>query len=87
MKFLAKVIPKSRREEVKFDGSVIKVWLHAAPEGGKANDELVRILAEKLSLSKKSVTIVSGFSSRNKAVDILGVTARDLARIFPTDGS
>ncbi len=80
MRFSVKVIPKSRRQEVKLDGNVIKVWLHAAPTDGKANDELVRILADKFSVSKNSVTIISGFSIRSKTVDILGLTREEMQK-------
>jgi hypothetical protein len=88
MRFSVKVIPKSSRQGVKIDGNVIKVWLHAAPADGRANEELVRTLANLFSVSKNRVTIVSGFSSRIKIVDILGVSGQpDQARTFPMDGN
>jgi len=40
------------------------------------------MLADKLRIPKSSVEIVSGFSSRNKIVDILGVTAEDIEKIL-----
>lgn len=69
-----KVIPKSGRLELKFDGKTLKVWLKSAPEDGKANDELVRILADKFDLPKSAIEIVHGFSSKNKIVDIAGIS-------------
>jgi len=77
-----KVIPKSGRSELKMMGNSYKAWLKSAPADGQANEELVRMLADKLRIPKSSVEIVSGFSSRNKIVDILGVTAEDIEKIL-----
>lgn len=44
--------------------------LHSPPEGGRANDELVEILARILRLPRASVRIVRGTSSRRKTVEI-----------------
>lgn len=77
-----KVIPKSGRSELKRVGNSLKAWLKSAPEDGKANDELVRILADKLNVRKSEIEIVSGFSSRNKVVDIVGVSATDIEKIL-----
>jgi len=49
-------------------GSGWKVRVAAAPEDGKANDAVVRLLADTLSLPARDVRIVSGRSSRDKTV-------------------
>jgi uncharacterized protein (TIGR00251 family) len=77
-----KVIPKSGRSELKMVGNSLKVWLKSAPADGKANDELLRTLADKFGVTKSSVEIISGFSSRNKIVDILGVTSDEIKKIL-----
>ena len=77
-----KVIPKSGRSELKMVGKTLKVWLKSAPANGKANEELVRILADRFDISVSEVRIFSGFSSRNKIVDILGVTQGDIEKIL-----
>ena len=77
-----KDIPKSGRSELKKVGNSIKVWLKSAPADGKANAELVRTLADKLKIAKSRIEIVSGFSSRNKSVDIVGVTQDDIEKIL-----
>ena len=74
-KITIKVIPKSSRQEVKKVGDVTKVWLHASPTEGQANEELVLVLAKHFSVPKSAVKIVSGLASRNKVVDILGINA------------
>jgi uncharacterized protein (TIGR00251 family) len=77
-----KVIPKSGRSELKMVGNSLKAWLKSAPEDGKANDELVRTLADKLAIKKSDVEIISGFSSRNKNVDISGISVDDIKKIL-----
>jgi uncharacterized protein (TIGR00251 family) len=65
-------------------GSAWKVRVTAAPEGGKANDADVRLLAETLALSARDIEIVSGHSSRDKTVEVAGIdhdeTERRLAK-------
>ena len=75
-----KVIPKSGQSKLKFEGKTLRVWLKSAPEDGKANDELVRILADKLEISLASIKISRGFSSRNKIVDISGISVEEIEK-------
>ena len=57
-----------------------KVRVTAAPEGGKANDALLRLLAERLDLPSKSLTLVSGPSSKDKIVELHGIDTADSER-------
>ena len=75
-----KVIPKSGRLQLKFDGDTLKVWLKSAPEDGKANAELVRILAKKFKIPRTDIQIVRGLSSRNKNVDITGISLEEMKK-------
>ena len=45
----------------------------AAPEAGKANDAVVRLLADILRLPVRDIEIVSGHSSRDKIVELAGI--------------
>jgi hypothetical protein len=47
-----------------------KVKLTAPPVDGKANDMLIKILAEYFDVPKSSLNIVGGKSTRIKMVDI-----------------
>ena len=76
-----KVIPKSSRQDLKMEGKTLKVWLHAPPEKGKANQELVLILAKKLHIPKSSIQIIKGESTKNKLVDIEGITLEEIQKI------
>ena len=57
-----------------------KVRVTAAPEGGKANDALLRLLAERLDLPSKSLTLVSGPSSKHKIVELHGIDTTEAER-------
>jgi uncharacterized protein (TIGR00251 family) len=54
---------------------VLEVALAAPPVDGAANEELVRVLAAHFDVPKRSVSIVSGHTSRHKLVR-LGVVPR-----------
>jgi uncharacterized protein YggU (UPF0235/DUF167 family) len=50
-----------------------KVRVTAAPEHGRANDAVLRLLADALSLPRESLTLVSGHSGRDKIVELTGL--------------
>lgn len=52
----------------------------AAPEDGKANDAVIRLLAETLALPARDVQIVSGRSSRDKTVALEGMQPEEIER-------
>jgi uncharacterized protein YggU (UPF0235/DUF167 family) len=56
------------------------VRVAASPEGGRANDAVVRLLAETLELPQRDVTIVSGQSARDKIVSLTGITSAEVER-------
>jgi len=51
------------------------VRLAAPPVEGAANDALIDLLAERLSVPRRAIRIVSGERGRQKRVAIAGVTA------------
>ena len=65
-----RVIPKCQRTEWAgvMDDGVLKVRLHAVPEKGKANDELIRFLASEFGVARSQFRILSGASSQNKLI-------------------
>lgn len=71
MKKQIKVKPNSKQQNIieMSDGSLI-VHLKSPPVDGKANSELIAILAEKYHLPKSKINIKSGLSSRQKVVEI-----------------
>ena len=66
-----KVVPSSGKQCCQRDKSgKIKCYLKSAPEGGKANAELIKFLSKKLSLPQDQLMILQGATSRNKVIKI-----------------
>ena len=61
-------------------GDALKVRVAAAPEGGRANDACLALVAETLGVTADQVEITSGASSRSKRVRITGLAPADVAR-------
>jgi uncharacterized protein (TIGR00251 family) len=71
-----KAVPGASRSEIVGRlGAALKIRVAAPPEGGKANREILDLLAERLGLPAASVTLVSGAASPAKVVELLGITA------------
>lgn len=66
-----KVKPNSKRQEImaELDGS-FTVYLKSPPVDGKANEELIKLLAKKFDVPKSEIIIKSGLSSRNKLIEL-----------------
>ena len=63
----------ARGEVVGRHGEAWKVRVAAPPEEGRANDAVVRLLAETLSVPRRAVTLVSGHGARDKIVELAGL--------------
>jgi uncharacterized protein (TIGR00251 family) len=65
------VHPGARRTEVAgVYGDALKIRLAAPPVDGKANVALIEFIAQRLSLPKSAVRLVSGQTSRRKILEI-----------------
>lgn len=74
-----KALPGSKRDEVRgVDGGALKVAVTAPPEKGRANKALLAVLAEFFSVSRGDVAIIGGETSRDKRVEVAGVTAAEI---------
>jgi uncharacterized protein len=77
------VAPGARRSEVVGRlGDAWKLRVRSAPEKGRANDEVTELLANTLRLPARDVRIVAGRASRDKLVEIDGLTAEEVERIL-----
>jgi hypothetical protein len=71
-----KVIPNAPKDEiVGWRGSDLTVKITAPPLDGRANDHLRGYLAEIFGVPAVDVEILSGETSRNKRVQVIGVSA------------
>lgn len=76
-----KVTPKARRNRVEglapeADGAVaLKLSVTAAPEGGKANEAVIRLLADEWGVAKTAISVVLGAADRRKLLHVAGEPA------------
>ncbi len=71
MRMKVKVVPGSSKDEVVGPyGAGLKVRVSAAPEKGKANAAVIRLLAGHYGVTTKHIHIVSGHGSPAKLVEI-----------------
>lgn len=69
-----KAVPGASRSEIVGRlGPALKVRVAAPPEGGKANREVLALVAAKLGLAEARVTLVSGQSAAAKVLSVRGV--------------
>lgn len=69
--FKIRVQPRASKNQIMgIHGDALKIHLTAPPVGNAANKACCTFLADRLSIAKSSVSIVSGQRSRNKQVRI-----------------
>ena len=61
-----RVRPGARRNEIALEGDLIRVQVTAAPEDGKANAAVVKLLAKALGVAKSRLVLERGATSRDK---------------------
>ena len=70
-----KVIPNASRNQMEgLHGGALKIRLSAPPVDGKANEILVRILADQLGCHKRDIQLIRGQTARHKVLAIQGMT-------------
>lgn len=71
VRLTVQVMPNAKRTEViGVLGGVLKVRLQAQPIEGRANEVLIRYLAEALDVPRSAIAIVHGHTAKRKVVDI-----------------
>ncbi len=74
-----RVQPRASRDEVSgLSGGILRVRLTAPAVENRANEALVRFLAEALDVPRARVEIVTGDRGRNKIVRVHGIAPREL---------
>jgi len=78
-----RIQPRASKNEItRMENGRLKIRLTAPPVDGAANEALIRLLAETLSVTKSHVEIVGGHTSRDKIVRISGVGKADAERLL-----
>ena len=76
------VRPRAKRAGIegwRADGR-LKLAVAAPPEDGRANHAVAELLAELLGVGARDVEIVRGQGSRQKLVEVRGITASEVER-------
>jgi uncharacterized protein (TIGR00251 family) len=82
------VQPSARRNEVLgFKDNILHVKIAAPPVKGKANKELVLFLSQLIGMSKSSINIKSGLTSRRKVIAITGLDRDQIVERLKLSGS
>ncbi len=77
------VTPNAPRSEVRGVDpwrNAVQVRVGAKARDGRANEELVRFLADRLQVPVASVRILAGHTSRRKTVAVAGLTEAQVVR-------
>jgi uncharacterized protein (TIGR00251 family) len=80
-----RVSPGSRKTELAGrHGDAWKVRVAAPPEGGRANEAVLELLAERVGLPRRALSIVSGQKARDKVVEMTGIDNDEAERRLET---
>src|SRR5207244_3263996 len=75
------VRPGARKEGVRgWQAGVLRLDVTAAPEQGRANRAVTDLLAEALGVRKSAVALVRGRASRNKVIEVDGLSEDEVRR-------
>ncbi|NMC51924.1 DUF167 domain-containing protein [Candidatus Kuenenbacteria bacterium] len=67
-----KVTPKSKlNQATQIDDAHFVVHTTAAPDKGKANEAVIKLLSTRLKIPKSRLAIIKGETSRQKIIEIL----------------
>ena len=72
----------ARSELVGRHGEGWRARIAARPERGRANRELVALLAQALGVGRDELTVVAGRTGRRKVVEVDGLSAAEIDRRF-----
>ena len=71
VRIAVQITPNAKKSEViGVLDDVLKIRLQAQPIEGKANEALVRFLADMLSVPKSAVTITHGHTNKRKVIEV-----------------
>ena len=65
----------------------IKIRIKSAPVDGKANKELIEVLADEFDLAKSQVVFKSGETSKTKRILLMGVSSEKVKALIESKGA
>lgn len=85
--FSIRVQPHAKRNAiVGMLGNAVKVCVTAPPADGRANEAVIKVLADWLGVRPRQVEIFTGATNRNKVVRVAGLTREQLDHVLAALG-
>ena len=78
-----RVIPRSGKNALEWlpgEPATLKARLTAPPVDGAANEALIELLSTRLDVPRRTINIVRGTTSRQKTIEITGLTLAEIQR-------
>ena len=83
--FAVRIHPRANKNAITGEiGDALKLSLTAPPMDGRANAACIEFFAKLLKVSRSSVTIASGQTSRHKVIRVSGLSAEAVRRRIGT---
>jgi len=74
-----RIAPRASRDAIGATiGEEVVVRVTARPVDGRANEAVIRLLAKRLKVGRRSIAIVQGVRSRRKVVEVVGLTEEEV---------
>ena len=64
--------------------NALKIHLTSPPVDGAANKACIRFFSKMLGISPSEISIIQGFNSRNKTIEVIGLTEKQFREILKT---
>ena len=75
MRVAVLVHPRAAREELRWDGHELTLWITQPPVDGAANTATLRLVAAWLRVPPSRIRLIAGRRSRHKLLEIEGIEA------------
>lgn len=80
-----RVAPRASKNAIEpADARGLRVRVTAAPDDGKANVAVVKLLAKRLGVAASAVAIIRGETARDKVVEVRGLTIEEVRDALAT---
>lgn len=70
MRIRVRVTPNASKQRIIEADNLLKVYVSAPPDKGKANKRLIKILSKYFKVKKSDLNIVRGEKSRDKVLEV-----------------
>jgi len=70
MKIKVRVTSRAKQNQIKTTPEGYRIRVTVVPEGGKANEAVIALLADHLGLAKSRLWVVRGATSRDKLIEL-----------------